>query len=105
MRTIPSPPVEQLELTAVLDALSDPVRLGIVAQLAEEPEVACGCFEEMPVAKSTLTHHLNVLRQAGLVSTRQEGVRRYQRLRRDELEERFPGLLGAVLSAAARQHV
>jgi DNA-binding transcriptional ArsR family regulator len=102
MRAIPGPPVEQLELTAVLDALSDPVRLGIVAQLAEAPEVACGSFEQMPVAKSTLTHHLNVLRQAGLVSTRQEGVRRFQRLRRDELEERFPGLLSAVLSAAAR---
>jgi DNA-binding transcriptional ArsR family regulator len=52
------------------------------------------------VAKSTLSHHLRVLRDAGVTRTRQEGTRCFVELRRDDLEFRFPGLLDAVLDAA-----
>jgi DNA-binding transcriptional ArsR family regulator len=99
MRVVPHPEAEQLHLAGVLHALSDPVRLEIVWVLSEVPEVPCGRIE-VGVSKSTLTHHLKVLRDAGLTRTRCEGVQRLVSLRRDDIEERFPGLLDLVMSHA-----
>ena len=64
--TIAHPAPDDLELAGVLHALSDPVRLRIVAALAEGDERTCGSFE-LPVTKSTCTHHLKVLREAGVI--------------------------------------
>jgi DNA-binding transcriptional ArsR family regulator len=97
---IAHPTREQLELSAVLHALSDPVRLMIVAELAEgEREYTCGSFE-LPVTKSTCTHHFKVLREAGLIKQRQQGTTRLNKLRREDLEARFPGVLETILKAA-----
>ena len=86
-----------LELGAVLHALSDPVRLKIVAALAGvDGEANCGSFD-VPVTKSTCTHHFKVLREAGVIHQRQEGTSRLNSLRRDDLEACFPGLLETVL--------
>jgi DNA-binding transcriptional ArsR family regulator len=60
----------------------------------------CGQIE-LPVAKSTASHHLKALHRAGITSEREQGVCKYIRLRRAELDERFPGLLDSVLSASA----
>jgi DNA-binding transcriptional ArsR family regulator len=90
--------VGDLNLTAILHALSDPVRLRIVSQLADGGERTCGSLD-LPVAKSTCSHHFRVLREAGVVAQRLEGKCRFNRLRMDELEQRFPGLLDAVLRA------
>jgi DNA-binding transcriptional ArsR family regulator len=93
------PAVETLEMTAVLHALSDPVRLQIVRELAEDgAERRCGSFD-LPVTKSTCTHHFRVLREAGVIEQWAEGTARMTRLRRADLDERFPGLLDAVLAA------
>jgi DNA-binding transcriptional ArsR family regulator len=97
---IPHPAVEDLDLAAVLHALSDPVRLEIVAGLAGGDERTCGSFD-VAVTKSTCTHHFRVLREAGLIRQRQKGTMRLNSLRRDDLEARFPGLLGTILEAAA----
>lgn len=98
--TIVHPLREELELSAVLHALSDPVRLMIVAELANgKSECTCGSFA-LPVTKSTCTHHFKVLREAGLIKQRQQGTTRLNTLRRDDLEARFPGLLGTILAAA-----
>jgi DNA-binding transcriptional ArsR family regulator len=97
---IPHPVLDDLDLAAVLHALSDPVRLEIVAGLADGEERACGSFD-VAVTKSTCTHHFRVLREAGLISQRQQGTMRLNSLRRDDLEARFPGLLGTILKAAA----
>jgi len=95
------PTQAELELGAVLHALSDPVRLKIVAELASrEGEYTCGSFA-LPVTKSTCTHHFKVLREAGLIHQRPQGTTRLNRLRREELEVRFPGLLETILQAAA----
>ena len=102
MRVIPHPDLEQLHLTDVLHALSDPVRLEIVRLLGIHDELSCGRLE-VSVSKSTLTHHLRVLRDAGLTYTRSEGVQRLVSLRRDEVEARFPGLLACVLDQAQPQ--
>jgi DNA-binding transcriptional ArsR family regulator len=95
------PAREDIDLGAVLHALSDPIRLEIVAALDSRAE-ACptGSFE-VPVSKSTCTHHFRVLREAGVVRQRREGTARLNTLRRDDLEARFPGLLDAVLDAKA----
>jgi DNA-binding transcriptional ArsR family regulator len=90
-----------MELAAVLHALSDPQRLRIVRMLADHPEPRpCGTFG-LDVSKSTATHHFRVLREAGIIEQRTEGTAKYNTLRRDDLEQRFPGLLDAVLSSAA----
>jgi DNA-binding transcriptional ArsR family regulator len=90
----------EIELGAVLHALSDPVRLKIVAALAvAQGELPCGSFK-VPVTKSTCTHHFKVLREAGLIQQRHEGTARLNALRRDDLEARFPGLLGTILQSS-----
>jgi DNA-binding transcriptional ArsR family regulator len=93
------PTREQLELGRVLHALSDPVRLKIVCSLASEGECPMGRIE-VPVSKSTCTHHFKVLREAGVLTQRQVGTARMNTLRREDLDARFPGLLDTVLRAA-----
>jgi DNA-binding transcriptional ArsR family regulator len=96
---LPHPRRDELELGTVLHALSDPVRMTIVAALDSGQERSCNSFD-VPVTKSTCTHHFRVLREAGIIHQRQEGVSRLNTLRRDDLESRFPGLLDTILSAA-----
>jgi len=87
----------QPALADVLAALSDPVRLSIVRTLAADPVGrACGTFG-LPVAKSTASHHFRVLREAGVIDQEDRGRIRHTTLRREELDERFPGLLDLVL--------
>jgi DNA-binding transcriptional ArsR family regulator len=94
------PKREEIELAAVLHALSDPVRLKMVAAIAaSDGEPSCGAFD-VPVTKSTCTHHFKVLREAGVIHQRQQGTARLNSLRRDDLNARFPGLLDTVLAAA-----
>jgi DNA-binding transcriptional ArsR family regulator len=91
------PPKEDLRIEGVLHALSDPVRLRIVRALAAT-EVPCACGAiELPVSKSTRTHHFRVLRENGIVRQHEAGTAKMTELRRDDLDERFPGLLDAVL--------
>lgn len=97
MRTIAHPVAEQMSLPGVLHALSDPVRLAIVGALRDGAELPCGRLP-VPVSKSTLSHHLKVLRDAGITRTRVDGVQRYVSLRAEDVERRFPGLLVCVLS-------
>jgi DNA-binding transcriptional ArsR family regulator len=91
-------PVE-VSLQAALDALGDPVRRRIVRELAGVPDWTrpCGTFTDLAVAKSTLSHHFAVLRNVGLLEQRDEGSRRLNRLRRQEFDDRFPGLLALIL--------
>jgi DNA-binding transcriptional ArsR family regulator len=96
---IAHPELDEIELPAVLHALSDPMRLRIVAGLARADDVSCGSFE-LPVTKSTCTHHFKVLREAGIIRQRHAGTARLNTLRREELDARFPGLLDAVLASA-----
>ncbi|MFL5821862.1 MAG: ArsR/SmtB family transcription factor [Solirubrobacteraceae bacterium] len=91
------PAAEDLELPAVLHALSDPMRMRIVASLAQEGEQACKDFD-LPIVKSTCAHHFRVLRECGVIRQRVVGNTRINSLRRAELDERFPGLLNAVLA-------
>lgn len=99
---LPHPAIEDVDLSAVLSALADPMRRRVVLELAKNPEVErlCASFE-LPVAKSTRTHHWRVLREAGLVWQRDAGNRLVMRLRADDLRQRFPGLLDAIAALDA----
>lgn len=99
-RRLPQPTVDSIDLSNVLSALADPVRLEIMRDLyADGGPIDCAAIaSRMPVTASTVSHHWRVLREAGLTSTVAEGRKRIIRIRDDDLEQRFPGLLKAVLS-------
>lgn len=90
--------LDHVEVVAVMQALGDPARLAIVKLLDDQGEVACGGFE-LGLARSTMSHHLTVLRDAGLVEQVPMGTTRLNRLRRADFDQRFPGLLASVLVA------
>ncbi len=96
---LPHPTREQIELPGVLHALSDPLRLRIVAALASGGERPCKSFD-LPVVKSTCTHHFRVLREAGVIHQRLESTTKLNSLRREDLDARFPGLVDAVLQGS-----
>ena len=103
IETIPQgPDLATIDVLTVLQALSDPVRLEIVRQLAEnEDGRGLRCHQlRIPVSKSTGSHHLKTLHAAGITAERQQGVCKYISLRRAELDARVPGLLDSVLKAA-----
>ncbi|WP_030762097.1 MULTISPECIES: ArsR/SmtB family transcription factor [unclassified Streptomyces] len=102
-RTLVHPEAGEIRLEGVLHALSDPVRLSIVLDLAASAEdLACSYFD-LPVTKSTTTHHFRVLRESGVVRQAYRGTTKLNALRREELQELFPGLLDSVLAAAAAE--
>src|ERR1700712_2179964 len=87
-------------LRDVLEALSDPVRLEMVRRLerADAP-IACADLYDS-VSKSTASHHFKVLREAGLTERLTLGGQTHQRLRLDDLEESYPGVVSSILAAA-----
>ncbi|MEV2213491.1 helix-turn-helix transcriptional regulator [Streptomyces sp. NPDC050997] len=102
-RDLPHPTRAEIRLEGVLHALSDPMRLRIVRELAADGgELTCSHFD-LPVTKSTSTHHFRVLREAGVVRQIYRGTAKMNGLRRDDLDDLFPGLVDALLGAAARQ--
>ncbi|WP_374114219.1 ArsR/SmtB family transcription factor [Streptomyces sp. NK08204] len=102
-RALPHPEREEIRLEAVLHALSDPMRLRIVRELADDGgELTCSDFE-LPVTKSTTTHHFRVLRESGVIRQVYRGTAKMNGLRRGDLDDLFPGLLASLLAAADRQ--
>lgn len=94
------PRAEELQVGPILFALADANRRRVVAELAERPheERLCASFD-LPVGKSSRTRHWRVLREAGLVYQRDAGNGLYMRLRKEDLDRRFPGLIQAVIAA------
>jgi DNA-binding transcriptional ArsR family regulator len=97
MRPYSHPLLRDVLLERVLYALSDPIRLGIVRQLAHLGPATCGALDGGR-PKSTVSHHFKVLREAGLVLTENDGTTHINTLRRAEIDARFPGLLAAILT-------
>jgi DNA-binding transcriptional ArsR family regulator len=97
---LPHPTRSEIQIESVLHALADPVRLRYVRELAKvSPDgVPCGSID-IPVTKSTRTHHLRILREAGIIRVRPQGTSRISTLRRDDLDALYPGLLNSVLTA------
>jgi len=94
------PTMAELELGKIFAALADPSRRKVIADLLKEADGTvrtCWSFS-LPVAKSTLTHHFKVLKDSGLVISLDRGNRREVVLRKQELDQRFPGLLDVIKS-------
>jgi DNA-binding transcriptional ArsR family regulator len=92
------PAIEDVSLADVLFALSDPARLEIVREVADGPLDMAACGATNPdLPKSTKSHLMKVLREAGIVRNVPNGRGRLVSLRKDELDARFPGLLDSVL--------
>lgn len=98
------PDLDDVSLDAVLHALGDPTRRAILRALAVDK--ACdgkgrACSEAAPadIPRATLSNHYAVLRAAGLVEAEKHGVAVIHRIRCDEVDKRFPGVLRAVLDA------
>ncbi|NEB79274.1 helix-turn-helix transcriptional regulator [Streptomyces sp. SID14478] len=92
------PAAAEMDLRTVLHALADPLRFGVIARFLREPagaERTCAYFQ-LPVSKSTTSHHFKVMREAGLIRMVDHGNSRTAVLRREELDKRFPGLLDLV---------
>jgi len=101
------PALEDITLEGVLHALSDPVRSAIFLEIASaDCALACNAFSqvgERAVAKSTLSQHFKVLREAGLIHSERQGVEMRNTSRCMEIETRFPGLIPAIVNAHAVQ--
>ncbi|CAM4238645.1 winged helix-turn-helix domain-containing protein [Nocardiopsis rhodophaea] len=92
----------EMDLLTVLSALADPLRYQVVTALLREPAGAerhCSSFG-LPISKSTRAHHFRILREAGLIRQVDRGNSRKARLRREDIESRFPGLLDLIAQNA-----
>jgi DNA-binding transcriptional ArsR family regulator len=95
----PTPAIEDIDLVEVLRALADPVRLDVVRLLGDGVAHCKGQEEwNFGVQKSTMSHHLRILREAGVTEVTVEGRDHWTRLRREDLESLFPGLIAGVLA-------
>jgi DNA-binding transcriptional ArsR family regulator len=102
MDDVVEPAAADFELPRVLAALADPHRLDAVRFVATHGESWCAqVIQEagLGTSKSTFSHHLRILREAGIVTKRIQGAKGYMCLRKDDLDARFPGLIDSVLSA------
>lgn len=100
MASFVHPAKEDITLAQVLGALGDPMRLRILKKLLGKRQGCLSCSEAAPcaeMAKSTLSHHFRILRDAGLIRTSKQGVEHLNSVRWDDLNERFPGLLTAIM--------
>ena len=102
MRIQHHPARDDIKLTDIFYALSDPTRQSIVKELAEKTELICKDVMSEG-ARSTLSHHFKVLRESGLTQTRLSGTMSFISLRREDLDARFPGLLDAILGACVKE--
>ena len=98
--TLPHPNTDQISLPIVLGVLGDPTRLAIVRYLASKEGVALNCSQFLDLgSKTNLSYHLAKLREAGVVRVTPEGTKRRVRLRRDDLDTRFPGFLDSIIAS------
>lgn len=94
------PSRQDITLEGILSALADPMRLRIVKMLMQDKDCSMSCTAVAPcpkIAKSTLSNHLRVLREAGLIHTTKQGVEHLNAVREADVNARFPGLLKTIL--------
>lgn len=100
-KLLPQPDTADIELVKVLHALGDPTRMHLFRVYASGEQHDCSS-ERLGLShlhKSTVSHHMRIMREAGLASTCAVGRNRYVRLRRADLDARFPGLVESLLGS------
>jgi DNA-binding transcriptional ArsR family regulator len=104
MDDVLEPAAADFQLPRILAALADPHRLATVRYLARNGESWCTQVMQeagLVMTKSTFSHHLRILREAGVLTKRIQGTRGYTRLRKEDLDQRFPGLMDSIVTADA----
>jgi DNA-binding transcriptional ArsR family regulator len=104
MDDVVEPAAEEFQLPRILAALADPNRLAAVRFVARNGESWCAQVMEkalLPMTKSTFSHHLRILREAGVLTKRIQGARGYTSLRKADLDSRFPGLIDSIVDAVS----
>lgn len=104
MDDVTEPSASDFELPRVLAALADPHRLATIRYVASNGDSWCSQAMQgagLEMSKSTFSHHLRILREAGIVTKRVEGTRSYMCVRKEDLDARFPGLMDSILTADA----
>ena len=102
MDDVVEPAAEDLQLPRVLAALAEPNRLATVRYVARSGESCCSeVMQEagLVMTKSTFSHHLRILREAGVLTKRIQGTKGYTKVRKADLDRRFPGLIDAIIDA------
>lgn len=103
MRPLFHPSIDDIRLEAILHALSDPVRAAIFVDIAAAAcSQTCSAFSSVgdrAIPKSSLSQHFKVLREAGLIRSERRGVEMHNTSRCPEVQERFPGLIPAIIEA------
>ena len=103
MRPLFHPSIEEVTVEGILHALSDPIRVAMYADIvAQECPQSCSNFltvSDKAIPKSTLSQHFKILRDAGLIRSERHGVEMHNISRCTELEQRFPGLIRAIVNA------
>jgi len=106
MDDVVEPAAEDFQLPRILAALADQHRLATVRYVARNGESWCTqVLQEagLTMTKSTFSHHLRILREAGILTKRIAGTKGYTKLRKDDLNRRFPGLMDAIIDADKNQ--
>lgn len=94
---IPHPPTSALDLATIMRVVGDPVRLQAVRLLSDGRPRICGEISDaLGLPPSTSSYHLRLLRDAGVIHSRAQGTLRVVSLRRDDLDQRFPGLVDVL---------
>jgi DNA-binding transcriptional ArsR family regulator len=104
MDDVAEPAAEDFQLPRILAALADQHRLATVRYVTRKGESCCAdviAEAGLAITKSTFSHHLRILREAGVLTKRIQGTRGYTRLRKDDLDQRFPGLMDSIIEADA----
>ena len=103
MRPLFHPSIQDVTVEAILHALSDPVRVAIFSDIAgSNSSQNCSNFlnvSDKAIPKSTLSQHFKALREAGLIRSERQGVEMQNISRCAEIQERFPGLIAAIVNA------
>ncbi len=99
-KALPHPDADQITLPSVLNALSDQTRLAIINYLSRDESrgMICSQFTDL-ASKTAISYHVAKLREAGVVNVSPEGTRRRVRLRRVDLDRRFPGFLDSIIAS------
>jgi DNA-binding transcriptional ArsR family regulator len=106
MDDVVEPAAEDLELPRVLAALAEPNRLATVQYVARSGEACCSeviAEAGLVMTKSTFSHHLRILREAGVLTKRIQGTKGFTKVRKDDLDRRFPGLIDAIIDAESQK--
>jgi DNA-binding transcriptional ArsR family regulator len=103
MRPLFHPSIQDITVEGIMHALSDPVRVAIFRDIAmAQCSQNCTAFSHVihkDIPKSTLSQHFKILREAGLIRGERKGVEVQNTARCSEIDQRFPGLIAAIVNA------